>query len=249
MAIRAYSSAPPPLALQSRFRPAPAPRPRRLIAPPFQRILCALDGSDGSAQALREAAALASPGAALDFVEVPHGDSTIDLLLAEARQHDLLAIAAGSAATRIAHRCEGPLLVVRPGPSGEGPASILLASDGSPGSRVAARTATRLAQASGSELRLLYVPDGMHPEYYREVLKQLTTIEKATGPQSVVVDDPGRVAERICEAAEAAHSSLTVLGHRGLSGGKALGSVSERVVGRAQTSVLLVPSEAPRFVA
>jgi nucleotide-binding universal stress UspA family protein len=40
----------------------------------------------------------------------------------------------------------------------------------------------------------------------------------------------------------AAQSSLIVIGPRGVSGGKALGSVSERVVHGAACSVLVVPS-------
>lgn len=60
-----------------------------------------------------------------------------------------------------------------------------------------------------------------------------------------MVDDPGRVADRICDTAEAASFSLIVLGHRGLEG---LGSVSARVVRKAHTPVLLVP-EAFRLAA
>ncbi len=97
------------------------------------------------------------------------------------------------------------------------PQSILLATDGSPGSWAAARIATGLAKAKRSELRLVYVPDGMHPERYREVLKQLTVIEKATGSPPPVVDNPGHVAERIGEAARAAQSSLIVIGRRGVA--------------------------------
>lgn len=250
MVVKVHQAAPPQVTLQSRFRPTPAPGPRRLVAPPFQRILCAVDGSRGSAEALREAIAFASAGADLRFVELPEGDAAADLLLAEARQYDLLAIAAGSTAMQIAHRCEEPLLVARDGRhSADYPDGILLASDGSPGSWAAARTATRLAQASGSELRLAYVPDGMHPEHYREVLMQLTMIEKAAGFQPVIDDDPGHIADRICEAAEAARSSLIVVGSRVLTGLQALGSVSEQVVQRAHTSVLLVPPEAPRSLA
>jgi nucleotide-binding universal stress UspA family protein len=119
----------------------------------------------------------------------------------------------------------------------------LLATDGSPGSWAAARIATALAQAERCELRLVYVPDGMHPKRNREVLKQLTMIEKATGSPPAVVDTPGHVAERIGEAARAGQASLVVIGRRGVSGLRALGSVSERVVHRAPCSVLVVPSD------
>ncbi len=187
-------------------------------------------------------------------VSLLRGAPASDLLLAEAAKHDLLAIGChggsrlggmilGSTATQLAHRTERALLVARRVADATSfPQSILLATDGSPGSWAAARTATRLAQAQDSELRLVYVPDGTHPERYREVLKQLTVIEKATGSSPAMVDNPGHVAERIGEAARAAQSSLIVIGRRGVSGVKALGSVSERVVHGAPCSVLVMPA-------
>lgn len=150
----------------------------------------------------------------------------------------------GSTATQVAHRTEQPLLIARRTADGKDfPQNVLLATDGSAGSWAAARTAARISQSKDSELQLIYVPDGMHPERYREVLKQLTVIEEATGSAPAVVDNPGHVAERIGEAARAAQSSLIVIGRRGVGGIKALGSVSERVVHRAPCSVLAVPAE------
>jgi nucleotide-binding universal stress UspA family protein len=271
-----------------------AKRPRPKASPPFTNILCAVDGSRGSSEAVRQAIALCGPGTALRFVAVTHevgvgmsrqadlsemharnvleestsiarqagieasvsllrGAPSSDLLLAAAAEHDLLVVGChggsrlggivlGSTASQLAHRAECPLLVARRTADADHfPQSILLATDGSPGSWAAARIATGLAKAERSELRLIYVPDGMHPERYREVLKQLTVIEKATGSTPAVVDNPGHVAERIGEAARAGQSSLVVIGRRGVSGLKALGSVSERVVHRAPCSVLLVP--------
>lgn len=266
---------------------------------PFRDILCAVDGSRGSEEAVRQGIALDGPGTRLSFVAVCEdrgvglaaqadlgeqrarnaleeasalarkgggrsstsmlsGASVSNMLLAEAADHDLLVVGChggswlggimlGSTATQIAHRAEGPALVARQIANGDDfPQRILLATDGSPGSWAAARTATRLAEARQSELRLVYVPDGMHPQRYREVLKQLTVIEKATGRQPKVVDKPGQVAERITGTAQAAQSSLIVIGRRGVTGLRALGSVSERVVHRAPCSVLLVPPEMRR---
>lgn len=272
----------------------PHPAKASQAPPPFMDILCAVDGSRGSKEALRQAIALGGAGATVHFVAVSsertfgeraqvdlseararealddaaysahqagvdssarllHGASTADQLLAEAARHDLLAIGChggprlggvvtGATATQIAHRTEGPLLVARSSEGNEFPQSILLATDGSPGSWAAARTATRLSQAHGSELRLVYVPDGMHPEHYREVLKQMTVIEKATGFSPTVVDDPGHVTEQILKAVDVTRASLIVIGHRGARGVRALGSVSERIVHRAPCSVLVVPA-------
>lgn len=200
---------------------------------------------------LEESLAIARGARVNASVSLLRGAPTSDLLLAEAAEYDLLALGChggsrlrqvmlGSTATQVAHRAERPVLIARRN-GHDFPQSIMLASDGSPCSWAAARLATRLSQADHAELRLVYVPDGMHPEHYREVLKQLTVIEKATGSSPRVDDDPGHVAERICQAADAARSSLIVIGHRGLSGARALGSVSERVANKAECSVLVVP--------
>lgn len=282
------------LAYAHAAQPVAAWQTRREASLPFADILCAVDGSRGSREAMHQAIALAGTRARVRFVAVRHAigtglsaqadlsemrartileeaaliagrahieasvklmrdGATSDLLLAEAAEHDLLVVGShggsrlggimlGSTATQVAHRAERPLLVARRTADGENfPHSILLASDGSPGSWAAARVATGLARAKGSELRLVYVPDGMHPERYREVLKQLTVIEKVTGSSPEIADDPGQVAERIDAAARAGQSALIAIGRRGSRGLKALGSVSERVVHRAPCSVLVVP--------
>jgi nucleotide-binding universal stress UspA family protein len=210
-------------------------------------------GEERANGALEEAAHLARQAGIRASTELRSGAPASDLLLEEAAGHDLLVLGSrggsrlggillGSTTTQIAHRAERPLLVARHSPDGgEFPRRILLATDGSPGSWAAARAATALAKAQRSELRLAHVPDGTHPERRREVLKQIAMIEKTTAAPPEVMDDPGHAAERICEAAGATQSSLVVIGHRGVSGIKALGSVSERVVHRAPCSVLVVP--------
>lgn len=275
--------------------PSPVRRAPAQAPPPFADVVCAVDDSRGSGEAVRQAIALGGRGTSLTFVAVHQqrgvglaaqadlserraraaldeavalssrtgihprtsllsGAPVSDLLLAEAAKHELLVIGChggsrlggimlGSTATQVAHRAEGPLLVARRTSDEEDfPQSVLLATDGSPGSWAAARVATRIAQAKNSELRLVHVPEGTHPERYREVRKQLSVIEKATGRSPRIVGRPGRVAERIGEAAQAGQSSLIVIGRRGLSGLGALGSVSERVVHRARCSVLVVPT-------
>jgi nucleotide-binding universal stress UspA family protein len=63
----------------------PGPNPRRLSRPPcaregapnpFADVLCAVDGSRGSAEAVRQAIALAAPGASLSFIAVHHAVGT-----------------------------------------------------------------------------------------------------------------------------------------------------------------------------
>lgn len=210
--------------------------------------------SEGRASAALEEAAQLARRAGIDAsTELRSGAPASDLVLERAAGHDLLVLGGrggsriggimmGSTATQITHRAESPVLVARHGSEGaDFPQRVLLATDGSPGSWAAARLATRVAGARHSALRLVYVPDGMHPEHYREVLRQTEMIEEATGASPTVADAPGHVAGRICEAASADGSSLIVIGRRGLSGIRALGSVSERVAHQAPCSVLVVP--------
>lgn len=203
--------------------------------------------------ALAEAAQLAHEAGIHASTELRSGAPVSDLLIEAGAHHELLAfgcrggsraggIMLGSTATQIAHRTEGAALVARRGPNGEGfPQRVLLATDGSPGSWAAARAALEVVRSCRSALRFVYVPDGMHPERHREVLKQIDAVDEVTGTRPAVADSPGSVVEQICGAASADRTSLVVLGHRGVRGVRALGSVSERVVHQAPCSVLVVP--------
>lgn len=232
------------------------------VASPFADVLCAVDESRGSAEAVRQAAAIAAPDTPPRCLTVHEkegagisadGNYVSDRLLAESADRDLLAIGChggsrlggmmlGGIATQVAHRASVPLLIARRTADGDGdfPRDILLASDGSPGSWTAMELAARLARARGSSLQVAYVPDG-HPERYRELFKQVNEIERLTGTAPLFLDTPGDPARRIAEAARAAQSSLVVIGKRARRGAKSLGSVSERVIHRAPCSVLLVP--------
>jgi nucleotide-binding universal stress UspA family protein len=123
------------------------------------------------------------------------------------------------------------------------PRSVLLATNGSPGSWAAAWVTTRIARALAAEVVVCHVPDGLHPEWTRQIDRQTAAVQEATGVEPERVGEPGKAPERIMEAAASAGSSLIVIGRRGLSGVRALGSVSERVAHRAPCSVLLVPPD------
>jgi nucleotide-binding universal stress UspA family protein len=219
------------------------------VTSPFAAVLCAVDGGRAGTEAMRQAVALSGPGAAPRSV-------TSDRLLADGADRDLLAIDChggprpdgtmlSGVATELAHRTTVPLLIARRSAEGddEFPRTVLLASDGSPGSRAAMRLAARIVRLRGSDLRVVYVPDG-HPERYRELFKQVSEIERLTGATPVFLDAPGDPARRIAETARAARSSLVTIGKRGLHGAGSLGSVSERVVQRVPCSVLVVPPNA-----
>lgn len=126
------------------------------------------------------------------------------------------------------------------------PRLLMLATDGSTGSKRAATVAVRLARAWKTPLHMLYVAPSRQPgkarmdvfdETFREAdwlkMKGLTvTFEVASG----------RPAEQIVAAATRRRAGLIVLGSRGLSGIRSWvpGGVSNRVSHAAKSSVLLV---------
>jgi nucleotide-binding universal stress UspA family protein len=208
--------------------------------------------SEMHARAVLDEAASVARGEGLETsVSLLRGTESSDLLLAEAAGHDLLVAGChggsrnsgpvlGRTAARLTQQAEVPLLIARRTIEVDNfPQSVLLATDGSEGSTAPARVATRLAKARGSALRLVFVPDGRRAERYREVLKQQALIELVTGSSPKIAEDSGHVADRICEEAKGYRASMIVIGRRGLGGAKALGSVSERVLHRAQCSVLV----------
>lgn len=117
----------------------------------------------------------------------------------------------------------------------------MLASDGSPGAWAPARTAARIAASFDSRVEIVHVVDGTHPERLPALEEQIAEIRNLTGEEPGLTEPSGHVTQEIIEAAKAKGSSLIVSGRRGLHGIRALGSVSERVVHRAECSVLLIP--------
>ena len=201
---------------------------------------------------LEEAAKLAGDAGVSASYEMREARYAIDVLLPESKDHDLLVIGThgnkrasgilfGSTASEAAHGVERPLLIARHPPSAEPfPKDILLASDGSPGSWEPVRAAAGLAAAFDSNVELVHVADGKDSE--ASVLDaQLAEVADATGREPALTRAEGHATKAIVETAKNKGASLIVAGRRGLRGIKALGSVSERVVGGAECSVLLIP--------
>lgn len=142
------------------------------------------------------------------------------------------------------------------------PGRILLATDGSEGADLAARKASDVAEATGSELHLVYVeplPEFMKngagaPAYDRrlygmieaqgkETLRRLVWQAKVGG---ATVDEAhlrmGAVADEIVGLADGLEAGLIVVGSRGLGRiRRALaGSVSEGVFRQAHRPVMVV---------
>ncbi len=155
---------------------------------------------------------------------------------------DLKTILMGSVTARVIGSSPVPILVVpRLGPFTFG--RPLLASDGSPHSESAWRQALGLARAWS--VRLLAVSAAQKEEEYPEVEGILQKLQEEAKQQGIPLTAhmvQGLPAEALLRAAEVLQADLLILGSHGRTGLKRLfmGSVAERVVGRAACPVLIV---------
>lgn len=122
----------------------------------------------------------------------------------------LAGVVLGSVATALAHHAPCPVLIGRAGPGAASGGPVLHATDGSDEATAAGRLAAHVAQRAGSELRAIQIDES-----------------------------EGDVAGRIVAKAEEARASVLVLGSRGRSGLRSLGSVAERVAHDSPCSVLI----------
>jgi nucleotide-binding universal stress UspA family protein len=155
-------------------------------------------------------------------------------------------IALGSVATAAAHHSSCSVLIARRTDDGRFPDRIIHAGDGSPDSQLAATIAGRIAARYGSTLIALHVE--ADPSQRDAVAEEAVTLIEAAGVEPVIEVRDGKAHRRIVEVATEARASLVVLGSRGLTGVRALGSVSERVAHKAPCSVLIVRRAEPAQV-
>lgn len=148
------------------------------------------------------------------------------------------------------------------------PTKILLATDGSEESTLAAQTAVDLADKTNSELHVVYVggldyvdPSYVVPgsEYMQQVQENLTQearklldaeveqVKAAGGSEVEAHLGLGSPDVEIVRVAEEIGAGLIVLGSRGLGGIRRalMGSVSDSVVRHAHCPVLVVRKEEP----
>jgi nucleotide-binding universal stress UspA family protein len=198
-----------------------------------------------------EAAVAAAHDAGVDAAaEIVRGHDPGAVLLDESSRSDLLVLAShggsrasgiafGSTASAALHRATVPVLVARRPPDGVAfPRRILVGTDGSDGAARAVELTARIGHAAGAELYVLSVGHAPNGDPAR-VAVELADLNAALGRTPVVVRDPGDPSERILALAASERVSLIALGSRGLTGLRALGSVSERVAHRAPCSVLV----------
>ncbi len=161
-----------------------------------------------------------------------------------------MGIALGSVATSVIHRAPCSVLVARAQTAIPFPDAILIATDGSDDAGQAVAAAARIAYRYGSRVALLQVGD---PQGGRSVAEDAMRVIEVAGAEPWIEVRRGSPTREIERFASECGASLLVVGSRGLSGVRALGSVSERVAHRAPCSVLIVrgepgthASEAPR---
>jgi nucleotide-binding universal stress UspA family protein len=144
----------------------------------------------------------------------------------------------GSVATAMVHHAPCCVLVAREVEAGPFPRLILHAGDGSPDSLDAARLAGSIAARHKAGVVTLHVGEGL--ERGAGVAEEAAAIIETGGGEPVIELETGSAPRRIVEVASRVRATLIVVGSRGLTGLKALGSVSEQVAHRASCSVLVV---------
>ncbi len=185
---------------------------------------------------------------------VPSGGH-VDVLLARAQQHTLLALRApsmsrpaqllvGGVATAAAHALPSSLLIARRPPAGEGFAKrIMVASDALEHSDPLVDFSVDLTRTRRGSLVLFHAvgaESGSHPT---RISAQAEILAQALGERASLRVAAGRAHQAIVEAAEQEGVSLLVLASRRLSGPRAIGSVCERVIHDAPCSVLVLRPE------
>ncbi len=147
----------------------------------------------------------------------------------------------GSTATFALHEGAVPVLIARPVP-GDRPLAyrVLVATTGSGAERHASRLAAAVAAAAGGRVTLLHVEGHTGREVRHELALEAADARAITGVEPVVVTVRGHGPDPIVEIARELEATLVVLGSRGLTGVRALASVSERVGAAAPCPVLVV---------
>jgi nucleotide-binding universal stress UspA family protein len=200
------------------------------------------EGLDAALKAARQAGLEAA-------AEVVTGHDPRPVLLDEASRADLLVVAAhsgsraggitlGGTTAAAVHRATVPVLVARRAPAEPFPGRILVATDGSEDARRAVELTARIAHRHRSRTYLLSVEPVSHGDPKR-IAVDAVNLTAGLGVKPAVIHGSGHADEWILETAAAESVSLVVVGSRGLTGLRALGSVSERVAHRARCSVLV----------
>jgi nucleotide-binding universal stress UspA family protein len=147
----------------------------------------------------------------------------------------------GSTATLALHDSAVPILIARPVPAeralGE---RVLVATTGTGPERRAAAVAAAIAARAGGSVTLLHVEGPAGPGVRHELALEASDVLSIAGTEPVIVTTRGHGPEPIVRSAAELAATMVVLGSRGISGVRALASVSERVGAVAPCSVLVL---------
>jgi nucleotide-binding universal stress UspA family protein len=178
------------------------------------------------------------------------------VLLEHIADHDLVAVGPhmrsriggillGSTASTLLHKSPIPVLIARCRPDPEwAPGTVLVASDGSEHANAAVEVAARIVASTGAEPILVSVRDHQGAELRQALADAPTVLADVAREEISVIRPTGDTVAQILKLAD--HEvNLIVLGSRGTTGLKSLGSVSERVAHKAPCSVLVVRPAKP----
>jgi nucleotide-binding universal stress UspA family protein len=200
----------------------------------------------GSGVAAQASVGLRRAEGALDAARRSARDSgvaaDVDLLHAADAAEALLQRAEGATSARVVHRATLPVLITRAPEGGAAfPQQIVLATDGSADSGRAADLTAAIAAAHAAEVTMVHAGDASDAQR-RRMRDQAARIADVTGSEPVWAVPTAHPVAAICSCAEWNRASLIVIGARGVTGIRALGSVSERVAHAAACSVLVARS-------
>ncbi|HZI08195.1 MAG TPA: universal stress protein [Archangium sp.] len=168
----------------------------------------------------------------------------------------------GSVATRVVHLCTRPVAVVMSEAGGSTMQRILVAVDGTPVAREAARVGLDLANRMRMRVTLVHVLPALGESgadfaaferaceiYASELLEEVRQETGLQGPPTDTEILHGEPAEAIAQAAEAADVHMVILGTRarGALARTLLGSVTDALLPRSPKPVMVVP-ESPKRV-
>jgi hypothetical protein len=210
---------------------ATANEPSSTRTPPFERVLCLTGPTREGAEAVRQAAVVAGPGATVDLVtDEPAG------VLDSVAGHDLVVVPQSETGLEVLAGAKTSVLVARPTTSTPFPESILVAVDGTAEAHAAARLGAELSVRHAAPVTLVATPEH-DASHQRALQRHIEVVERLTGTRPLVLDEHCRAVPSILAAAAGMEASLIVLGRRP---GAHDPSVSAQVAGAAKCSVLVV---------